>query len=89
MRFSNEPNIKKCETLEDRIQLWTQCQAAMTLIKICSACILHEYVFNSLKLILPFFFIHSSTTADNALNKYLEASILTRPAFDWVTVSLT
>jgi hypothetical protein len=30
----------------------------------------------------------STTAADNALNKYLEASILSRPAFDWVTVSL-
>jgi hypothetical protein len=40
----NENVIKKCETLDDRIQLWTQCQAAMTLIKISSACILHEYV---------------------------------------------
>ncbi|CAF0803435.1 unnamed protein product [Adineta steineri] len=72
VRFANEANIKKCETLEDRIQLWTQCQAAMTLIKICSACILHD-----------------STAADNALNKYLGASILSRPSFDWVTVSLT
>jgi hypothetical protein len=32
--------------------------------------------------------IFSTTAADNAVNKYLEASILSRPAFDWVTVSL-
>jgi hypothetical protein len=32
--------------------------------------------------------ISSTTAANNALNKYLEASILSRPAFDWVTVSL-
>ncbi|UJR25349.1 hypothetical protein I4U23_006699 [Adineta vaga] len=72
VRFANETNIKKCETLNDRIQLWTQCQAAMTLIKICSACIIHD-----------------TTVTNNALNKYLEASILSRPAFDWVTVSLS
>ncbi|CAF1118161.1 unnamed protein product [Adineta ricciae] len=72
VRYANEANIKKCETLDDRIHLWTQCQAAMVLIKICSACIIHD-----------------STTANNALNKYLEASIRSRPAFDWVTVSLS
>ncbi|CAF1985037.1 unnamed protein product [Rotaria magnacalcarata] len=72
IRYTNEAVVKKCKTLEDRIQLWTQCQAAMTLIKICSACILHD-----------------TTAADNALNKYLEASTLIRPEFDWVTVSLS
>ncbi|CAF1033198.1 unnamed protein product [Rotaria sordida] len=72
IRYTNESIIKKCKTLEDRIQLWTQCQAAMTLIKICSTCILHD-----------------TTAADNALNKYLEASTLIRPEFDWVTVSLS
>ncbi len=33
-------------------------------------------------------FLFSTTTADNALDKYLEASIRSRTAFDWVTVSL-
>ncbi|CAF4025039.1 unnamed protein product [Rotaria sp. Silwood2] len=92
-RYTNESVIKKCKTLEDRIQLWTQCQAAMTLIKICSTCILHEYLSKFMNLfiilIFPCFFVLSTTAADNALNKYLEASTLIRPEFDWVTVSLS
>ncbi|CAF1346354.1 unnamed protein product, partial [Didymodactylos carnosus] len=72
MRYSTEQSVKDCKTREDRINLWTSCQATMTLIKIASACILND-----------------SVAADNAINKFLEASILSRPAFEWVTVSLS